>query len=85
MDKVITIGIDISKLIFQVHGVDGCGAVVLRKKLRRQDFLSFFARQAPVLIGMEACGGALHWARELIKLGHEVKLMPAAYVKPDAK
>jgi transposase len=81
----ITIGLDIAKSVFQVHAEDAGGQVVLRRQLRRQQVLGFFAKQAPALIGMEACGSAHYWARELETLGHEVKLMPAAYVKPFVK
>jgi transposase len=77
----IRFGIDLAKSVFQVHGVAASGEVLVQRQLRRGQVLAFFARQAPALIGMEACGSAHHWARELIKLGHEVKLMPAAYVK----
>src|SRR5579875_3126996 len=80
--QAIRFGIDLAKSVFQVHGVDGSGAVVAQRQLRRAQVLKFFARQAPALIGMEACGSAHYWARELVGLGHEVKLMPALYVKP---
>src|SRR5450759_2893554 len=79
--QAIRFGIDLAKSVFQVHGVAASGEVVVQRQLRRGQVLAFFARQAPALIGMEACGSAHHWARELIKLGHDVKLMPAAYVK----
>jgi transposase len=68
--QVTTIGLDIAKRVFQVHGVDAAGAVVVRKKLRRSELLQFFARLAPCLIGIEACATAHHWARELMALGH---------------
>src|SRR5215831_10923026 len=76
------IGLDIAKNVFQVHGVDDNGTVVIRKRLRRPDILGFFASLPPCLIGIEACSASHHWARELIRLGHEVRLMPARYVKP---
>jgi transposase len=76
------IGLDIAKNVFQVHGVDDKGTVVIRKRLRRPDILRFFASLPPCLIGIEACSASHHWARELIRLGHEVRLMPARYVKP---
>ena len=81
MREVSTIGVDIAKRSFQVHGVDRSGAVVLRRALRRSQMLTFFAKLPPCLIGMEACGTAHYWARELRKLGHEVRLIPAAYAK----
>lgn len=85
MDQPITIGIDLAKNVFQVHGVGGDGAAVLRRKLRRGRVLTFFSGLSPCLIGIEACSGAHYWARELTGLGHEVKLMPPAYVKPYVK
>lgn len=85
MDQSITIGLDLAKSVFQVHGVDRAGAVVLRRQLRRAQVLAFFERLSPCLVGMEACSGAHHWARELGALGHEVRLMPPAYVKPYVK
>src|SRR5215468_10548289 len=78
----IRIGLDIAKNVFQAHGVDDKGTVVIRKRLRRPDMLGFFASLPPCLIGIEACSASHHWARELIRLGHEVRLMPARYVKP---
>ena len=83
--QVTTIGLDLPKSIFQVHGVDATGQVVVRKSLRRTQMLPFFAKLPSCLVGMEACGTSHHWARELIKLGHEVRLMPPAYVKPYVK
>ncbi|GAN55831.1 transposase IS116/IS110/IS902 family protein [Tanticharoenia sakaeratensis NBRC 103193] len=83
--EVSTIGLDLAKNVFQVHAVDAAGHVVVRKVLRRAQVLSFFAKLPPCLIGMEACGTSHHWARELIALGHEVRLMPPAYVKPYVK
>ncbi len=82
MAAITTIGLDLAKNWFQVHGADAHGRPVLRKKLARAKLLEFFANLPPCLIGMEACGSAHHWARELIKLGHEVRLMPPQYVKP---
>jgi transposase len=79
------IGIDLAKQVFQVHGVDGQDKVVLRKQLRRAQLLDFFKKLPPCLIGMEACGGAHYWARELQKLGHTVKLMAPQFVKPYVK
>ena len=83
--KISTIGLDLAKSVFQVHAINGAGEVVVRKALRRSQLLPFFARLSPSLVGMEACGTSHHWARELIKLGHEVRLMPPAYVKPYVK
>src|SRR3546814_837163 len=83
--EISTIGLDLAKSVFQVHAVDGAGEAVLRKELKRAQVLPFFAKLAPCLIGIEACGTSHHWARELISLGHEVRLMPPAYVKPYVK
>lgn len=85
MNKCKRIGIDIAKQIFQVHGVDEAGKTVLIKKLQRAEMLRYFAQQEPVLIGIEACGGSHYWARELIKLGHDVKLISPQFVKPYRK
>jgi transposase len=82
---ITTIGLDLAKSIFQVHAVNDAGEVVVRKALRRAQVLPFFAKLSPCLVGMEACGTSHHWARELVKLGHEVRLMPPAYVKPYLK
>jgi transposase len=83
--QITTVGLDLAKRVFQVHGVDAAGGVVIRKALRRAQVLPFFAKLAPCLVGIEACGTSHHWARELIRLGHEVRLMPPAYVKPYVK
>ena len=80
--QITTIGLDLAKSVFQVHGVDAAGQVVVRKSLRRSQMLSFFAKLPRCLVGMEACGTSHYWARELLKLGHEVRLMSPAYVKP---
>ena len=85
MKEVITIGLDLAKNVFQVHGVDGSGDTVMRRQLRRSQLLPFFKKQRPCLVGMEACATSHHWARQLIELGHVVKLMPARYVKPYVK
>ncbi len=85
MNEAITIGVDLAKNVFQVHGVDAEGAVVIRRQLRRARVLPFFKKHRPCLVGMEACATAHHWARQLIALGHEVKLMPPHYVKPYVK
>lgn len=83
--EISTIGLDLAKNVFQVHGISATGEVVLRKALRRSQMLPFFEKLPPCLIGAEACGTSHHWARELTRLGHEVRLMPAAYVKPYVK
>ena len=85
MDQPTTIGLDLAKNVFQIHGVDLEGNVVCRRQLRRSQVLTFFDRLEPSLVGMEACAGAHHWARALTALGHEVRLMPPAYVKPYVK
>ena len=81
MGEVTTIGLDLAKHVFQVHGVDAEGATVLRKQLRRAQVLAFFSRLPPCLLGLEACATSHYWARELRALGHEVRLMPAQYMK----
>ena len=83
--EISTIGIDISKRVFQVHGVDASGTIVLRKKLRRSEFLRVFDDLAPCVVGIEACGSAHYWARELRELGHEVRMIAPSYVKPYVK
>jgi len=83
--KVTTVGIDLAKNVFQVHGVNEHGKAVLRKQLRRPQVLEFFVKMPPCLIGMEACGSAHHWARKLQQLGHTVRLMAPQFVKPYVK
>ena len=85
MKEVSTIGLDLAKSVFQVHGVDTCGKVVIVRQLRRSEVLKFFAKLPACLIGMEACATAHFWARELSALGHRVRMMPANYVKPYVK
>src|SRR5258708_15195477 len=85
MEKIIRIGMDISKQVFQLHGVDESEQPVLRRTLRRGALERFFAAMPPTVVGMEACGGAHHWARVLRGLGHEVRLLPPQYVKPYVK
>lgn len=81
MEKIIRIGLDTSKKLFQVHGVDGAERCVLRQQLQRRELLRFFKRLEPALVGLEACGASHHWARELRALGHDVRLLPPGYVK----
>jgi transposase len=83
--QIATIGIDLAKHVFQLHGVGPDGAVILRQKLRRTQVIQFFAKMPRCLVGMEACATAHHWAREITALGHKVKLMPAHYVKAYVK
>src|SRR5450830_403264 len=85
MHTITTIGLDIAKSVFQVHGIDAQGQVVTRRQLKRRYVLTFFQKLAPCLVGIEACGSAHHWSRELQALGHTVRLMPPAYVKPYVK
>jgi transposase len=85
MQSVTTIGLDIAKSVFQVHGVDAHGNVVVRRQLKRGHVLGFFEKLPPCLVGVEACASSHHWSRELQKLGHTVRLMPPAYVKPYVK
>jgi transposase len=81
MSKITTIGLDLAKTVFQVHGIDEGGNVIVRKRLRRSQMHAFFADLPRCLVGMEACATAHHWARELIALDHDVRLMPPQYVK----
>src|SRR6201982_1038506 len=83
--QVATIGLDLAKHVFQIHGIDAAEKVVVRKQLRRSQVMGFFEALPPCLIGMEACATAHYWARELTKLGHEVRLMPAKDVKAYVK
>ena len=85
MLEITTVGLGRAKTVFQAHGADGSGRAVLRKKLRRDQVLGFFAQLPPCVVAMEACGGAHFWGRELARLGHEVRLIPPAYVKPFIK
>ena len=83
--QITTIGLDLAKHVFQVHGIAAGGRVVIRRRLRRAEVIKFFSSIAPCVIGIEACSTAHHWARELIVLGHKVRLMPPTYVKPYVK
>src|SRR5918992_3499933 len=85
MNQVSTVGLDLAKHIFQLHGADSAGAVVFRQKLRRGQLLAFLATLPPCTVAMEACGSAHDWGREIAKLGHTVRLIPPAYVKPFVK
>ena len=85
MQTITTIGLDIAKSVFQVHGVDAGGQVVIRRQLKRRYVLAFFQKVPPSLVGIEACASSHHWSRELKALGHNVRLIPPAYVKPYVK
>ena len=85
MEAITTVGLDIAKSVFQVHGVDAAGVVVVRRQLKRRHVLAFFQKLAPCLVGIEACATSHHWSREIAALGHTVRLMPPAYVKPYVK
>jgi transposase len=85
VDQIITVRLDLAKHVFQVHGADRDGAVVMRRKLRREQLLGFFVELPRCTVAMEACGGGHHWAREIGRLGHNVKLIAPAYVKPFVK
>jgi transposase len=80
--QITTIGLDLAKQIFQIHGADAEGSSVVNRKLRRTEVLRFFEKQPACLVGLEACGSSHYWAREISALGHDVRLIPPAYVKP---
>lgn len=84
-EEIATVGLDLAKSVFQVHAIGADGKVIVRRQLRRAEMLKFFASLSPCLVGMEACASAHHWGRELRALGHDVRLMPPAYVKPYVK
>ncbi len=83
--KITTTGIDVAKEVFQIHGIDKHGKVVLRKQLRRNTMTKYFANLTPCLIGMEACGSSHYWARKLQEFGHTIKLMSPQFIKPYVK
>ena len=85
MSELVTVGIDLAKSVFQIHGVDESGRVLVRRQLRRSQLLAFFEKKPRCLIGMEACGGAHDWGRRFQEMGHDVRLMPPSYVKPYVK
>jgi len=85
MQAVTVVGLDIAKSVFQVHGVDAQGSVVVRRQLKRRYVLAFFKKLPPCLVGIEACATSHHWSRELQAVGHAVRLIPPAYVKPYVK
>jgi transposase len=85
MQVITTLGLDIAKSVFQVHGIDAAGNVVIRRQLKRRYVLAFFQKLPPCLVGIEACASSHHWSRELQALGYTVRLMPPAYVKPYVK
>ena len=85
MQTITTVGLDIAKSVFQVHGIDVEGKVIVRRQLKRRYVLGFFKKLPPCLVGIEACASSHHWSRELQALGHTVRLMPPAYVKPYVK
>jgi transposase len=85
METITTIGLDIARSVFQVHGIDAAGNVIVRRQLKRRYVLAFFQRLQPCLVGIEACASSHYWSRELQGLGHTVRLMPPAYVKPYVK
>jgi transposase len=85
MQQITTIGLDIAKSVFQLHGIDPAGSVVIRRQLKRRYVLTFFEKLPPCLVGIEACATSHHWSRELQALGHTVRLIPPAYVRPYVK
>lgn len=85
MSEIITIGLDLAKRVFQVHGADGTGHAIVRKTLSRDQVLSFFSALPPCMVAMESCGASHYWGREIALLGHEVRLIPPTYVKPFVK
>jgi len=82
MQAITTVGLDVAKSVFQIHAIDAEGNVIVRRQLKRRGVLAFFQKVPPCLIGIEACASSHHWSRELQRLGHTVRLMPPAYLKP---
>ena len=85
MKQITTIGLDLAKQVFQIHGADAEGSPIVNRKLRRAEVLRFFEKQPACLVGIEACGSSHYWAREIAALGHEVRLIPPAYVRSTAR
>ena len=85
MQAIATIGLDVAKSVFQVHGFDAAGNVIVRRQLKRRYVLAFFEKLPPCLVGIEACASSHHWSRELQALGHKVRLMPRAYVNVERR
>ena len=85
MSQIQVVGLDLAKQVFQVHAIAADGSVLVKRQLRRSQVLAFFSKLEPCLVGLEACGGAHFWAREIAAFGHHVRLMPPAYVKPYVK
>jgi transposase len=85
MQTITTIGLDIAKTVFQVHAIDAAGNIIIRRQLNRRYVLAFFQKLSPCVVGIEACGSSHYWSREIKALGHTVRLMPPAYVKPYVK
>jgi len=85
MQEITTIGLDLAKQVYQVHGAEADGSLVVSRKLHRGDALAFLKKFSPSLVGMETCGGSHYWAREVAKFGHDVRLVPPSYVKPFVK
>ena len=85
MSQIQVVGLDLAKQVFQVHAIAADGSVLVKRQLRRSQVLTFFSKLDPCLVGLEACGGAHFWAREIAAFGHHVRLMPPAYVKPYVK
>ena len=85
MLEIFTVGLDVAKTVFQAHGADASGCAVMRKKLRRDQVLAFYSQLQACIVAMKACGGSHYWVRKIAQLGHDVHLIPPAYVKPFVK